>query len=162
MKYFGRINSIVWPLWQTCSSVIEQVAEKCFIIVMSLTKFRFSYGPCHSADTASSLNIFNQPSVVVKWKKKLLWYEASFHVFIFFILNFFLLFQAWSDFVNQADPDIVTGYNIVNFDFPYLLNRAIALKVKRFPFLGRILNEKSTISTTTFQSRAYGKRENKV
>lgn len=72
------------------------------------------------------------------------------------------LIQAWSDFVNQADPDIVTGYNIVNFDFPYLLNRATALKVKRFPFLGRILNEKSTISTTTFQSRAYGKRENKV
>ncbi|XP_066916708.1 DNA polymerase delta catalytic subunit-like [Clytia hemisphaerica] len=72
------------------------------------------------------------------------------------------LLQAWSDFVNQVDADIITGYNIVNFDLPYLLNRATTLKIKRFPFLGRILNEKSTISTTTFQSRAYGKRENKV
>jgi len=64
--------------------------------------------------------------------------------------------------VNQCDADIVTGYNIVNFDFPYLLNRATTLKLKRFPFLGRIMKIKSTISSTTFQSRAYGKRENKV
>jgi len=27
----------------------------------------------------------------------------------------------------QADPDIITGYNIVNFDLPYLLNRAKVL-----------------------------------
>ena len=60
------------------------------------------------------------------------------------------------------DPDIITGYNIVNFDLPYLLNRAAALKVHAFPFLGRVRDEKSTISNTTFQSRAYGKRENKV
>ena len=50
----------------------------------------------------------------------------------------------------------------MNFDFPYLLNRATALKVSKFPYLGRIYGEKSTISNTTFQSRAYGKRENKV
>lgn len=31
-----------------------------------------------------------------------------------------------------------------------------------FPFFGRIKDDKSTVSTTTFQSRAYGKRENKV
>ncbi len=56
---------------------------------------------------------------------------------------------------------MLTGYNIVNFDIPYLLNRAAALKVNRFPWLGRIRADKSTISSTTFQSRAYGKRENK-
>ena len=50
----------------------------------------------------------------------------------------------------------------MNFDLPYLLNRAAALKVQSFPFLGRLGEEKSTISNTTFQSRAYGKRENKV
>lgn len=70
--------------------------------------------------------------------------------------------QAWSDFINEVDPDIMTGYNIVNFDLPYLLNRASTLKVNRFPYLGRIFSEKSMISTTTFQSRAYGKRENKL
>ena len=70
--------------------------------------------------------------------------------------------QKWSEFVKRVDPDIITGYNIVNFDLPYLLNRAAALKVHQFPFLGRLREEKSTISNTTFQSRAYGKRENKV
>ena len=39
------------------------------------------------------------------------------------------LSQSWSDFVQEVDPDIITGYNIVNFDLPYLLNRAKALKV---------------------------------
>lgn len=30
----------------------------------------------------------------------------------------------WKSFVNSVDPDILTGYNIANFDIPYLLNRA--------------------------------------
>ncbi|XP_022785647.1 DNA polymerase delta catalytic subunit-like [Stylophora pistillata] len=72
------------------------------------------------------------------------------------------MLQAWSDFVKKVDPDIITGYNVVNFDLPYLLNRAAALKVQPFSFLGRVRDEKSTISNTVFQSRAYGKRENKV
>eukprot|EP00794_Sanderia_malayensis_P008104 gene8104-8972_t len=71
------------------------------------------------------------------------------------------MLQAWANFVVEVDPDLLTGYNIVNFDIPYLLNRAIALKVPRFPYLGRIRHDKSIVSSTTFQSRAYGKRENK-
>ena len=42
----------------------------------------------------------------------------------------FFHIQAWSDFVQEVDPDIITGYNIINFDIPYLLNRAKALKVR--------------------------------
>ena len=34
------------------------------------------------------------------------------------------LMMRWRDFVVACDPDIVTGYNIANFDIPYLLNRA--------------------------------------
>lgn len=30
----------------------------------------------------------------------------------------------WREFVNAVDPDLITGYNIANFDIPYLLNRA--------------------------------------
>ena len=30
----------------------------------------------------------------------------------------------WKDFVQACDPDVLTGYNIANFDIPYLLNRA--------------------------------------
>lgn len=48
------------------------------------------------------------------------------------------LLEAWSDFVRQLDPDIMTGYNINNFDVPYLIERASHLKVKNFEYLGRI------------------------
>ena len=46
----------------------------------------------------------------------------------------------WRDFVEQVDPDIVIGYNIANFDLPYLLDRAKALKATKFPYLGRIMS----------------------
>lgn len=47
--------------------------------------------------------------------------------------------MAWRAFVQEVDPDIVIGYNISNFDFPYLLDRARALKGDEFPFFGRLI-----------------------
>ena len=34
------------------------------------------------------------------------------------------MLMKWRAFVVSSDPDIITGYNIGNFDIPYLLNRA--------------------------------------
>ena len=48
------------------------------------------------------------------------------------------LLEKWRDFVEEVDPDVVIGYNTANFDLPYLLDRAIALKIKNFPYLGRL------------------------
>jgi DNA polymerase elongation subunit (family B) len=57
--------------------------------------------------------------------------------------------------------DIITGYNVQNFDIPYLLNRATALKVPdSFHMWGRIIGLKSKMKDSTFSSSAYGKREN--
>lgn len=50
------------------------------------------------------------------------------------------LLERWANFIREVDPDILTGYNINNFDIPYLLNRAQHLKVKNFEYLGRIKN----------------------
>ena len=36
---------------------------------------------------------------------------------------------AWKNMVLKTDPDIFTGYNIENFDFWYLMERANKLKV---------------------------------
>lgn len=63
--------------------------------------------------------------------------------------------------MRQLDPDIFTGYNINNFDFTYLINRAKHLNVKDFYFLGRIKNIKSVIKTQVFLSKQMGRRENK-
>ena len=51
------------------------------------------------------------------------------------------MLEAWRDFIEKVDPDVVIGYNIANFDLPYLLDRAVALKSKKFPYLGRIKSE---------------------
>jgi DNA polymerase delta subunit 1 len=71
------------------------------------------------------------------------------------------MLDAWSSFVRELDPDILTGYNINNFDVPYLLNRANHLKVKNFEYLGRIKDVRSVIKNTMLQSKQMGKRENK-
>uniref|UniRef100_A0A8C1XTY8 DNA polymerase n=1 Tax=Cyprinus carpio TaxID=7962 RepID=A0A8C1XTY8_CYPCA len=72
------------------------------------------------------------------------------------------LLQSWAEFVRTVDPDIITGYNIQNFDLPYLLNRAATLKVSLFPYLGRVWGCKSVLKDSSFQSKQMGRRENKT
>jgi DNA polymerase delta subunit 1 len=70
------------------------------------------------------------------------------------------LLEAWSRFVLESDPDVLTGYNIENFDIPYLMNRASTLGVKSFAYLGRIRGMRSTMQNKTFTSAAFGRRDN--
>ncbi|ELU43623.1 DNA polymerase delta catalytic subunit [Rhizoctonia solani AG-1 IA] len=67
---------------------------------------------------------------------------------------------AWRAFVEEVDPDVVIGYNIANFDLPYLLDRARALKGASdgFPHLGHY---KTTTKDTHFSSKAFGQRDSK-
>lgn len=75
----------------------------------------------------------------------------------------------WREFLEATDPDIITGYNVQNFDIPYILDRADALskmdkqirnKLKDFKRWGRIRGVNAKMRETTFQSAAYGKRNN--
>nr|BAJ78732.1 DNA polymerase delta catalytic subunit [Metriocampa sp. 44] len=71
------------------------------------------------------------------------------------------LLESWASFVRQVDPDLLTGYNINNFDLPYLLNRARHLHCKHFHYLGRINNTMSCVRESMLQSKQMGRRENK-
>ncbi|TRM65265.1 DNA polymerase family B-domain-containing protein [Schizophyllum amplum] len=71
------------------------------------------------------------------------------------------MLMKWRDFVEEVDPDVVIGYNISNFDFPYLMDRAGSLKLDRFPFLGRLRNKQTVVKDTHFSSKAYGQRDSK-
>lgn len=71
------------------------------------------------------------------------------------------MITAWADFVREVDPDLITGYNIQNFDLAYLINRAKTLKADLFPYLGRLKNIKTTERKVTLQSKQMGRRENK-
>lgn len=72
------------------------------------------------------------------------------------------MLMAWRKFVVKADPDVLIGYNTSNFDLPYLLDRAKALGLPKFPYFGRMFNIKQEAKDAVFSSRAYGTRENKV
>ncbi|GAA5907898.1 DNA-directed DNA polymerase delta POL3 [Sporobolomyces salmoneus] len=71
------------------------------------------------------------------------------------------LLAAWQKFVEEVDPDLIIGYNTSQFDVPYLMDRAKALKVTGFPYLGRLKGVKSEVKDTHFSSKAYGNRDSK-
>lgn len=48
------------------------------------------------------------------------------------------LLSKWRAFVEEVDPDVIIGYNTSQFDIPYLMDRAKALKVTDFPFFSRL------------------------
>ncbi|GJQ12626.1 hypothetical protein GpartN1_g4417.t1 [Galdieria partita] len=72
------------------------------------------------------------------------------------------LLEAWVSFLRVTDPDILTGYNIVNFDLPYLLNRANVLHLSSFPFLGRLIGVMTKMHDTRLSSSAFGTHESKA
>jgi DNA polymerase delta subunit 1 len=69
---------------------------------------------------------------------------------------------AWRNFLDKVDPDIIIGYNIANFDFPYLLDRARHLKVAGFDYWSRLPSVKSVSKETNFSSKQMGNRDTKA
>lgn len=59
------------------------------------------------------------------------------------------------------DPDFIIGYNIINFDLTYILERAARLKMKNYGRFGRSIGSISRIKKTAFQSKIMGNRETK-
>ena len=70
------------------------------------------------------------------------------------------MLKAWADFIVELDPDIIIGYNINNFDFPYLLNRAKLLGVKNFDKISRIKATSTKAKVQTGNSaKSFNNRE---
>lgn len=72
------------------------------------------------------------------------------------------MLMAWRDFLEQVDPDVIIGYNIANFDFPYLLDRAKHLKCIKFPHWTRLKGIQSHSKETNFSSKQMGNRDTKA
>ena len=71
------------------------------------------------------------------------------------------LLLAWHDFIVKTDPDLLTGWNIANFDIWYLVERAKALGLEDFAYIGRTLKVPVRISEIMTTTRAFGKRKSK-
>lgn len=72
------------------------------------------------------------------------------------------MLSKWRDFLEEVDPDIIIGYNIANFDFPYLLDRADHLKIKNFSQWTRLKSVHSQAKTSNFSSKQMGNRDTKA
>ncbi|KAF2865478.1 DNA polymerase family B-domain-containing protein [Massariosphaeria phaeospora] len=72
------------------------------------------------------------------------------------------MLMKWRDFLEEVDPDVIIGYNIANFDFPYLLERAKTLGVDRFPYWSRLRNVQSKAESSNFSSKQMGNRDTKT
>jgi len=63
----------------------------------------------------------------------------------------------WTTLIQNHDPDIITGYNIIGFDMKYIYERAQELRcVNDFSKLGRYKNKKCELQTKTLSSSALG------
>lgn len=72
------------------------------------------------------------------------------------------MLMAWRNFLDEVDPDVIIGYNIANFDFPYLLERAKHLKCTKFPYWSRLSYTQSIAKETNFSSKQMGNRDTKA
>ena len=64
------------------------------------------------------------------------------HIFVtYWFASELQLINAFCDYVNDIDPDVITGYNINGFDIPWLLKRLAALGVEKNKLpIGRLNN----------------------
>ncbi|KAI2784895.1 DNA polymerase family B-domain-containing protein [Daldinia loculata] len=72
------------------------------------------------------------------------------------------MLMAWKRFLDKVDPDLITGYNIANFDFPYLLDRADHLKIHGFDYWTRLPSVKTFSKKTNLSSKQMGNRDTKT
>lgn len=78
--------------------------------------------------------------------------------FVFHDERYMLL--AFAEYIRESDPDIFTGWNMCNFDWPYLFKRAVALDISdHFVCITRMLYKKATIKETIIQSKAFGMKK---
>merc|ERR1719330_1157603 len=94
----------------------------------------------------------DKPVVHAVWSLKSCNDIAGAEVFAFedekdLLLNF-------RNFLMHVDPDIITGYNIAGFDWPYLLDRAEVMGISSdFAQLGRIAGHRTRKKINTIQGR---------
>ncbi|KNH04195.1 DNA polymerase delta catalytic subunit [Perkinsela sp. CCAP 1560/4] len=69
------------------------------------------------------------------------------------------MLNAFAECLKSYDPDFLTGYNVSNFDFPYLIDRAAALKqTNTFCTWGRLYDERTAVKEKAFSSKQAGNR----
>jgi DNA polymerase elongation subunit (family B) len=65
------------------------------------------------------------------------------------------LIHAFANLINELDPEIISGYNIFSYDYPYL-NKRRKHKTMDWPIMGRLQKKPTEMSSMVWKSGAYG------
>lgn len=65
------------------------------------------------------------------------------------------LIRSFASLVNELDPEIISGYNIFAYDYPYLDNR-LKTKLQDWPSMGRVMKKPTEMTNMVWKSGAYG------
>uniref|UniRef100_A0A6C0JS69 DNA-directed DNA polymerase n=1 Tax=viral metagenome TaxID=1070528 RepID=A0A6C0JS69_9ZZZZ len=65
------------------------------------------------------------------------------------------IISAYAALVKKLDPTHITGYNINNFDFPYIVTR-MSFSGKPIPYMGHIKGRTTIVKRKDWNSKAYG------
>jgi DNA polymerase delta subunit 1 len=115
-------------------------ADKCPVITIAAALYEVAKGIRHKVVFAT------------RYSSK---FEEADEIFI--CKNEQTMLLSFRQYIVDCDPDAFTGWNIDNFDWPYLAKRADALGVyNNFMSFSRIEDKLVWIRTQTFQSKAYG------
>ena len=68
------------------------------------------------------------------------------------------LCSEFGSLLQELDPEIITGYNILSFDYPYLDAR-LKRRLQDWPSVGRIIGKKTELKSKVWQSSAYGHQD---
>lgn len=82
--------------------------------------------------------------------------ERLANCYVIKVTNELQLHDAFAEVVRITDPEIILGYNILLFDYPYMDHRLKRL-LKEWPQMGRIIGKNAVMSNKVWESKAYGR-----
>jgi DNA polymerase elongation subunit (family B) len=68
------------------------------------------------------------------------------------------MIDGFAELVTKLNPEIVIGYNILGFDYPYLTNR-LKSRLREWQVMGRLKEVRPEMTVKRWQSSAYGHNE---
>ncbi len=93
----------------------------------------------------------------LKRRKGVPWFKEIDDATVYVYKEEWQLLMAFSKYVQDCDPEALTGWNTTDFDLPFLAGRAKAQGCfNEFMLFSRILGKKVYIRQKTFQSKAHG------
>jgi len=73
------------------------------------------------------------------------------------------MIRGFRDYIVEYDPDVLTGYNVENFDLSFIIRRIELLDIRdettgKLLSLGRVKSREDSVATKTATTRAHGER----